>query len=177
MMREQTGLTCIKGILVVNKTYSVPADYDPGGLLPEVECAFRRMAAAARRDGLELCVYSGFRSYDRQTAIYNSYCRRYGQAEADTFSARPGHSEHQTGMAIDVNSASDDFAGTPEAEWLADNSYCYGFVIRYPQGKEHITGFQYEPWHVRYLGRKHAGILHASGLTLEEYLGVDSAYR
>ena len=174
----QTGFTYVNGILVVNKSYSVPATYNPGGLLPEVQAAFARMSAAARDEaGLRLWVYSGFRSYDRQSTIYNNYVGLYGRNVADTFSARPGHSEHQTGMAIDVNCADDSFIGTPEAIWLANNSYKYGFIIRYPQGKQNITGFKYEPWHVRYLGVYNATAVYQSGLTLEEYLKVDSVYR
>lgn len=177
MQKHCAGMTVIRGILVVNKSYSVPASYDPGGLLPEVQQAFCRMARAAQADGLMLRVYSGYRSYERQAAIYSNYCRTHGQAEADTFSARPGHSEHQTGLAIDVNDASEAFAGTPEAAWLAEHCAQFGFIIRYPQGKEAVTGFMYEPWHVRYVGRRCARLLEASGQTLEEYLGVSSVYR
>jgi LAS superfamily LD-carboxypeptidase LdcB len=100
----------------------------------------------------------------------------YGQSTADTFSARPGHSEHQTGLAIDVNSIDDSFAATPESAWLASNAHRYGFIIRYPKGKEHITGYKYESWHIRYLGVDTATAVYNSGLTLEEYLGIDSKY-
>ena len=102
----------------------------------------------------------------------------YGQASADTFSARPGHSEHQTGLAIDVNSVDDSFRGTPEAIWLADNCYKYGFIIRYPEGKEGITGYKYEPWHIRYVGSEIAKKVHDAGsnATLEEIYGLSSQY-
>jgi LAS superfamily LD-carboxypeptidase LdcB len=100
----------------------------------------------------------------------------YGKDATDTFSARPGHSEHQTGMAMDIIEASSAFEGTPAAIWLAENCYKYGFIIRYPKGKENITGYKYEPWHIRYLGKDTAWAVYNSGLTLEEYLGIDSVY-
>ena len=128
---------------------------------------------------LQLSIYlsSGFRSYETQNRIYNNYVSNYGQSSADTFSARPGHSEHQTGLAIDVNSIDDSFADTPEAEWLASHAHEYGFIIRYPKGKESITGYKYEPWHIRYLGVEKATEVYNSGLTLEEFLGIDSEYK
>lgn len=171
------GVTYVDGILIANKTYSLPADYNPMGLTAETQQAFNEMSTDAKKEGICLCVYSGFRSYDYQKQIYNNYVSIYGQATADTFSARAGHSEHQTGMAIDVNCADDSFDGTPEALWLVENSWKYGFIIRYPKGKQHITGYKYEPWHVRYIGRDTAEKVYRSGLTLEEYLGIDSVYR
>ena len=167
----------INGILVVNKSFPLSSDYNPMGLTADTQKAFRKMACSAKKDGICLCVYSGFRSYDYQKQLYNNYVSVYGREAADTFSARAGHSEHQTGLAIDVNCADDSFDGTPEALWLAENSWKYGFIIRYPKGKQHITGYKYEPWHVRYLGRKVAEKVYCSGLTLEEYLGIDSVYR
>ena len=119
---------------------------------------------------------SAFRSYDYQNTLYNNYVSWYGKEQADTFSARAGYSEHQTGLAIDVNTIDDSFAYTPEAVWLAQHAHEYGFIIRYPKGKESITGYQYEPWHIRYLGIETATAVYNSGLTLEEYLGIDSYY-
>ena len=171
------GVTYIDGILIANKSYSLPSDYNPMGLTAETQKAFSEMSAAAAKDGISLFVYSGFRSYSYQEQIYNNYVSIYGRETADTFSARAGHSEHQTGLSIDVNCADDSFDGTPEALWLAENSWKYGFIIRYPKGKQHITGYKYEPWHVRYLGRETAEKVYRSGLTLEEYLGIDSVYR
>ncbi|SHM85198.1 D-alanyl-D-alanine carboxypeptidase [Ruminococcus flavefaciens] len=120
---------------------------------------------------------SGFRSYATQNTIYNNYVASDGVEVADTYSARPGHSEHQTGLAIDVNSISNDFIGTPECEWLAKNAHKYGFIIRYPKGKESITGYRYEPWHIRFVGIDTATAIYNSGLCLEEYLDIDSFYR
>lgn len=173
---EVDGLTYINGVLVVNKTYSVPQDYAPGDLTPECKEAFDELAAAAARDGFNIYVLSGYRSYETQTGLYNRYCARDGQEKADTYSARPGHSEHQTGLAIDVNSVSYSFASTPEGQWIAANSYKYGFIVRYGQNKESLTGYAYEPWHIRYVGVAMAQAVYDSGLCLEEYLGISSVY-
>gem|GEM_PF-796071 len=167
---EVDGVTYINGVLVVNKTYSVPKDYSPGNLTPECSEAFSELVAAAAADGLNIFVASGYRSYATQAGLYDRYCRRDGQAKADTYSARPGHSEHQTGLAIDVNSVSYSFANTPEGQWIAANSYKYGFIVRYGQNKEDITGYAYEPWHIRYVGVAMAQAIYDSGLCLEEYL-------
>lgn len=169
-------VTYINGILVVNKTYGLPADYNPGED-PEARAAFDRMAAAAKAEGLNIYIASGFRSYEHQTRTYSRYVYYDGQANADTYSARPGYSEHQTGLAFDMNSVDDSFAGTPEALWVNEHCHEYGFIVRYQKGKEDITGYQYEPWHVRYLGVENATKVFESGLTLEEYLGIDSKYQ
>lgn len=169
-------VTYINGILVVNKTYGLPADYNPGED-PEARAAFDRMAAAAKEEGLNIYIASGFRSYDHQTRTYSRYVYYDGQENADTYSARPGYSEHQTGLAFDMNSVDDSFAGTPEALWVNEHCHEYGFIVRYQKGKEEITGYQYEPWHVRYLGVDVATDVYNSGLTLEEYLGIDSKYQ
>ena len=172
------GITYVNGILIANKTYALPSTYNPGGLTSETLAAFNEMKAAAYAEkGLSLTVCSGFRSYSYQATIYNNYVARDGKAKADTYSARPGHSEHQTGLAADINYAGDWFNTTPEAAWLAANCWKYGFIIRYPQGKQDITGYKYESWHVRYLGRELAKMVYDSGLTLEEYLGIDSSYK
>lgn len=173
---KQEGLTYIQGILVVNKTYSLPSTYNPG-MNSEAIAAFESMKQAAATDGINLFIVSGFRSYSYQANLYKNYVARSGQAEADRFSARPGHSEHQSGLAMDLNSASSSFAGTKEAIWLANNSYRFGFIVRYPEGKESITGYKYEPWHMRYLGIENAAKVYASGLCLEEYLKIDSNYK
>lgn len=168
-------LTYIQGILIANKTYSLPSDYNPG-LDPTTRAKFNELSAAAAKENLNIYLSSGFRSYDYQKRIYNNYSNIYGSETADTFSARPGHSEHQTGLAIDVNSIDDSFAGTPEAVWLSKHAHEYGFIIRYPADKVDITGYKYEPWHIRYLGVETATAVYNSGLCLEEYLGIDSKY-
>ncbi|MCR5110065.1 MAG: D-alanyl-D-alanine carboxypeptidase family protein [Ruminococcus sp.] len=171
------GVTYVNGILIANKTYGLPSTYAPNGILPDAQTAFNEMQAAARRDGLSLTICSGYRSYTYQRDLYNSYVNRDGKAKADTYSARPGHSEHQTGLAMDINMAGDAFNNTPEAKWLAAHCAEYGFIIRYPQGKQDITGYKYESWHVRYLGKELAREVTDSGLTLEEFLCIDSAYK
>ena len=175
-VKNDSGATYIQGILIVNKTYGLPEDYNPG-LDSEAESAFNTLSEAAANQGLDIYLSSGFRSYETQVRIYESYVDSYGKESADTFSARPGYSEHQTGLVIDVNTIDDSFAGTPEAEWLAKHAHEYGFIIRYPKGKESITGYKYEPWHIRYLGVEKATEVYNSGLTLEEFLGIDSEYK
>lgn len=170
------GITYVNGVLIANKTYALPSTYAPGGLLPEFNTAFAKMQAAAKQDGMSLSICSGYRSYSYQAQLYNNYVARDGKAKADTYSARPGHSEHQSGLAADINYAGDWFNTTPEAKWLAENCYKYGFIIRYPKGKDDITGYKYEGWHIRYLGDELAGLVHDSGLTLEEYFSIDSKY-
>lgn len=165
----------VDGILIVNKTYSIPASYNPGGLTAETQAAFSELVAGAAADGISIWNASGFRSYEYQSSLYWSYVSWYGQATADTFSARPGHSEHQTGMAIDCNIINDSFTGTPAAIWLENHCHEYGFIIRYPYGKQAVTGYKYEPWHIRYIGDK-ATDIYESGLTLEEYYGLTSVY-
>ena len=170
------GITYIQGALIANKSYSLPADFAPG-LDPTCENQFYKMTSAASKQGLYIYFASGYRSYDLQSRLYNDYVARDGQALADTYSARPGHSEHQSGLAIDVNSIDDSFAVTPEAKWLADHCHEYGFILRYPKGKEDITGYQYESWHVRYVGTDLSYAIRNSGLTMEEYFGIDSKYK
>lgn len=164
------GPTYINGILIVNKKYSVPKDF--GGTNSEATNALYSLQSAASLAGFNMPLISGYRSYSRQNTIYNNYVKRYGQATADTFSARPGHSEHQTGLAFDVGKIDDNYGNTSAGMWLKDNAHYYGFIIRYPKGKEHITGYKYEPWHIRYLGVEVATNIYNRGITLEEYLGV-----
>ena len=169
--------TYINGILIVNKSYPLPSTYGPGDLTDECASAFEEMREAAAEQGLELYVSSGFRSYELQSSLYQRYCDNDGQEAADTYSARPGHSEHQTGLAIDLNTITSDFAYTAEGQWVAEHCWEYGFILRYPADKVDITGYMYEPWHIRYLGKATAKAVYESGLCLEEYLGVDSVYR
>ena len=171
--------TYIDGILVANKKYPLPQDYNPGES-KEARTAFEQMATDAKALGFDFVAFSGFRSYEYQTTLYNNYVNRDGKEAADRYSARPGHSEHQTGLAFDIgeNSQQDlwltaEFGETPAGKWLADNAYRYGFILRYPEGKEEITGFMYESWHFRYLGVEKATDVKNTGLTLEEYLSIE----
>lgn len=139
-------------------------------LMPDLE----KLVAAARAAGVTIRVGSGYRSYATQASLFASYARRHGEAAASRFSSRPGHSEHQSGLAVDFAGADqtcwvdDCFEQTAAGKWLAAHAHEYGFILRYPKGKEKITGYQYEPWHFRYVGRELAGALHQSGLTMEE---------
>jgi len=171
------GCTYVGGLLVANKSYPLPSTYSPGGLTSETYNAFIQMQGAASAEGIYIYVRSGFRSYNDQAWIYNGYVSTDGQESADTYSARPGHSEHQTGMAIDVNNTENSFAYSAEGIWLKEHCYEYGFIIRYPENKENITGYQYEPWHIRYVGKWVASAIKESGQCLEEYLGIDSVYK
>lgn len=165
--------TYINGILIVNKDMPLPKDYNPR-LNKTMLLAYYCMKWCALKDGAKLKIISGFRSYEYQKKIHNIYVKEFGEEKANTFSAKPGHSEHQTGLAIDICEDSDQFIGTKEDKWLQENAYRFGFIIRYPKGKEDITGYKYEPWHLRFVGRKHSKNIHNNNLTLEEYLGVVS---
>lgn len=162
-------------ILVANKSYPLSSSFNPGGLTSETEYAFNQLKAAAKKAGYGIYLKSGFRSYGTQKSVYQKWVGVYGQAGADRISARAGHSEHQTGLAIDVNTLDESFGTTPEGKWLAAHAHEFGFIIRYPKGKESITGYSYEPWHIRYIGPL-ASQIYQSGKTLEEFLGIDSRY-
>ena len=180
----KNGMTYIDGYLIANKTYSLPSTYNPGGLTSETSTAASKMFAAAELEGLpHMWAQSGFRSYTTQSSLYNNYAARDGKAAADTYSARPGHSEHQTGLAFDVCATgyaciTSGFNGTTPANWLSKNAYKYGFILRYPQGKTNETGYVYESWHFRYVGTELAEKLYNNGdwITLENYFGIDSVY-
>lgn len=169
------GRTYIDGILIVNKSYPLPASYDPG-LDAEAQSAFERMQEDASDDGLFLYITSGYRSYAEQEVQYGIHVQNKGKDYADRVSARPGFSEHQSGLSMDINSTEDSFADTKEARWIAENCVKYGFIIRFPKDKEDITGYAYEPWHIRYVGIQNAKKISESGLCLEEYLGISSVY-
>ncbi len=165
------GITYVNGILIVNKTYGLPKDYDPK-VNGKALSALKQMQADAKAISLNLPLVSGYRSYTTQENLYNKYVKKDGEEVANTYSAKPGYSEHQTGLAFDVGSVERSFAKTDEAKWLEKNAYLYGFIIRYPKDKTNITGYIYEPWHIRYLGKENAKKVYESGLTLEEYLGI-----
>ena len=162
--------TYIKGILLVNKQYALPRSY--GGTDQTAYNALIKLQDAASRAGYSMPLLSGYRSYDYQAQLYENYVARDGQAAADRYSARPGHSEHQSGLAFDVGDIDYDFGKTARGKWLAAHCAEFGFILRYPQGKESITGYMYEPWHIRYVGINAAKTIMNNSLTLEEYLGV-----
>jgi len=171
------GVTYIDGVLIANKTYSLPSSYG-NGLTKDTMSAFNKMKADATDLGLNIYISSGYRSYYDQKYIYENYVKRDGKEEADTYSARAGHSEHQTGLAFDLNTINAAFAKTEEGKWVSQNCYKYGLILRYPEGKSDITGYIYESWHLRYVGIELATKLYNDGdwLTLEEYYGIDSKY-
>ncbi|MER1996023.1 MAG: M15 family metallopeptidase [Arthrobacter sp.] len=162
----------------------VPEDlHDGGGVLlrPEAAAAYGRLSADAAAAGVGITAVSGFRTADEQARIHASYSASYGNDRADGISARPGHSEHQTGLAVDISNADGTcaleacFEATPAGAWAAENAHRYGFVIRYPAGREAVTGFAYEPWHLRFVGSEIAAELHKTGKTLEEFAGLPAA--
>lgn len=189
---KENDLKIIDDILIVNKSFPLPPSYvpidtyedisnkdaSPFGIVKEAYNKFKEMQADIEVLGLNIWIQSGYRSYNFQNIIYNDYVAKDGQEKADTYSARPGYSEHQTGLAIDLNSVTSDFAETPEFTWINNNAYRYGFILRYPSGKEHITGYKYEPWHLRYVGEELANKLYNNGnwITLEEYYDLPSTY-
>lgn len=184
----------IDDIMMVNKTYGLPESYIPVDTKESCigktgtcnKCinktayeAFNKMRADASSIGLNIYIASGYRPYAGQESIYNRYIKRDGKEAADTYSARPGYSEHQTSYSFDLNSITDSFIKTKEGLWVNDNAYLYGFIIRFPKGKDRITGYKYEPWHLRYVGYDLAKKLYNNGdwISLEEYFGVDSKYQ
>lgn len=186
---EPETVACEDTLVPLDKAHRLPAECVPSDLRElsgelshggsqlmrsEAADAFAELAAAAERDGVGLRAVSAYRSYDAQVSAYEANQAIYGD-DVDRYSARPGHSEHQLGTTVDVSSSNvgydlDAFEGTAEAEWLAANSWRFGFIVSYPEGKEEITGYAYEPWHIRYVGEEPAAAVRESGLTLHEYL-------
>lgn len=169
----ENGCTYVDGILIANKEIGLPEDYDPG-MLPETEEAFKQLQEAAKEEGLNIYEGSSYRNYQYQIQVYNSLVDAYGEEYANRISAKPGYSEHQTGYTVDCNTINQAFIETEEGQWLDKHCHEYGFIIRYPEGKEAITGYDYECWHIRYLGVEIATEIWEQDLTLEEYLDVVS---
>ncbi|HLR79752.1 MAG TPA: D-alanyl-D-alanine carboxypeptidase family protein [Bacillota bacterium] len=181
-------------LALINKEHALPAEYIPEDLVtPDVRFPFtedlpkkqmRKVAARALEDlfkdaddaGLDLFAQSGYRSYERQEAIFAANIEKNGEKAANKYSARPGESEHQSGLTMDVTSPGVEydlviaFEDTPEGKWIKKHASDYGFIIRYPKGKEDITQYQYEPWHLRYVGKKAAKEIMQEDITLEEYV-------
>ena len=173
-----TAPTYVDGVLIANKKYPLPSTFNPGEN-PEARAAYEKMATDAKTAGFELVAFSWFRSFEYQDTLYNNYVNRDGQEKADRYSARPGYSEHQTGLAFDVGEKgkedlwlTEEFGETEAGKWLVENAQNYGFILRYPYGKEEITGYMYESWHFRYVGTELATKIKQANVTLEEYLGV-----
>jgi zinc D-Ala-D-Ala carboxypeptidase len=178
-------------VVVVNKRRPLsPLSFAPGDLVAlggqamraEAAAAMRALIGSASASGVPVTAVSGFRSYETQAALYNNYVAMYGQAAADLISARPGFSEHQTGLTLDIGNPNGAcglqpcFAGTPAGAWAAANAFRFGFIVRYPEGATGITGYSFEPWHLRYVGTDVAGQMRAVGTrTLEEFFGLPAA--
>ncbi|KIQ94155.1 D-alanyl-D-alanine carboxypeptidase [Anoxybacillus thermarum] len=184
-------------LALVNKEQQLPADYKPADLvIPNVPFTFKEtdvekrhmraeaakaleeMFTAAKKQQIILYAVSGYRSYERQQQLFVSEVQRSGKEKAVVAVAMPGKSEHQTGLAIDITSPSVQYTITPafgdtsEGKWVAQHAHEFGFIIRYPKGKEHITKYQYEPWHLRYVGKKAAKVIYEKQITLEEYFQI-----
>ncbi len=180
---EQTDIS-VGNLMLVNKYYYLTEDFEPDDLVTlnakynsganskmrkEAAEHFMEMSDAALLDNISIKNASGYRSYTYQVGLYNRYVQRDGKEAADTYSARPGYSEHQTGLVSDINIVDDSFEKTPAFRWLQENAYKYGFILRFPKDKEYITGYKYESWHYRYVGVEVAKQMHEEDLTLEEY--------
>lgn len=173
-------------LVLVNKYNFLKEDYIPDNLVEITNCvngtrllvkeandAFNMLCNDAINQNLQIRVISSYRSYDYQKNLYNKYVEQDGIDKADTYSARPGHSEHQTGLVIDVDNGKtsfENFESTEEFKWMQENAHKYGFILRYPKGKEEITGYDYESWHYRYVGIEVAQTIHDNNLTLDEYI-------
>lgn len=187
-----------EGILIVaNKNRPLDSEYKPEDLIvPDIKFSFdeehekrymREEAAKALEslfknayeEGKYIFAVSGFRSYNTQKYVFNDLANRLGEEEANKVSARPGQSEHQTGLAMDITSQNvgfrlvEEFGNTDEGKWVESNAHRFGFIIRYPEDKTHITGYKYEPWHLRYVGKDVAEEIYSEQITLEEYFGIE----
>lgn len=174
---DSSEVDMVDGIIIANKGYELPKDFSPGRN-PEAYDAFLQMRQDASKEGITLRLSTTYRSYSAQQHIYRTFVNRAGKERADTYSARAGYSEHQTGLAFDIGGANPDFrlkqalGSMKEGLWMAKNAPGYGFILRYPKGKQDMTGYMYEPWHFRYVGVTLALRITETGLTLDEYLGV-----
>jgi len=175
-----------ESLVLVNKYFKLPADFNQYNLVNMNRAytvndgkqyllagvayeKYVQMSDAAKKDGLSMRVISAYRTEDYQRNLYNNKVRTIGKVNADNYSARPGHSEHQTGLAVDISSTRGTFEYTAEFKWLQKHAHEYGYILRYPRGKEWITGYSYEPWHYRYVGTDAAKIIYEEGITYEEY--------
>lgn len=174
---QVTEPSYINGIMIVNKHFALPKTYNYGED-KEAKQALNTMIKAASKEGLSIRLVSGYRSYQEQVRIYASNVAQQGEYHASIYSARAGFSEHQSGLTFDLGGSVrstdllESFGDTKEGKWLADNAHKYGFIIRFLKDKEEITGYAYEPWHVRYVGVEHSTAIKESGQCLEEYLGL-----
>ena len=190
----KNGAYYVQGYMIANKTYLLASDFVPSNTYKKITSDMNgfcrlcidkeaynnwlNMKSDASAIGLNIWIQSGWRSYDYQNDLYNGYVKSRGKTEADRISARPGASEHQTGLAFDLNSVDSSFINTEEGKWVNKNAYLYGYIIRFPKDKDNETGYKYEPWHIRYVGKDLASKLYNNGdwLSLEAYFGLKSEY-
>ena len=179
IIKNKNGAYNVLGTIIVNKKYGLGENYtykNNQELFDNATNAYNNMKNAAQKDGIYLNIVSRYRSYDVQEYLYKSYEEKY--TNVDTFSAKPGYSEHQTGLAFDLNgedqeiSSNEKFEGTEQYKWLNENAYKYGFILRYPKDKIDITGYKFEPWHYRYVGTEISYALKDRDITLEEYFNL-----
>src|SRR5574344_142686 len=191
----QDGAYYIDNYLIANKTYLLSSSFVPSDTYTKITSdlngfcqtcinneayrAWLEMKADAASLNLNIWIQSGWRSYEYQEELYNRYVSKSGKEAADTYSARGGASEHQTGLAFDLNSVEDSFIDTDEGKWVNNNAYLYGYIIRFPKDKDNETGYKYEPWHIRYVGKELAKKLYNNGswISMENYFGIESKYK
>jgi len=173
------NLKIIRGIVLVNREYGLPKDYYKG-IDPKAESQVNKMLDAAKEEeGLDYTIHSDHRTHNDQKILFEKYTERYGYDRANESSAKPGHSEHETGYTFDICDGAwshylkESFGESEEGIWLRENAHRFGFILRYPKNKTHITGYIYEPWHFRYVGEEHAEEIYKRDITLEEYLLPD----
>ena len=192
-LTKYNGAYYVDGVMIVNKSYPLDNTYQPVDPYKEITSdylygadyldktvmeKFLSMKEDAESAGYELKISSGYRSYKVQVDLYNNYAARDGDIAADTYSARAGYSEHQSGLCFDLNGTNANFLETDTGKWVNEHAANYGFILRFPKDKESETGYNYEAWHFRYLGVELAKKLYNNGdwISLEAYLGVDSKY-
>lgn len=172
-------------LLVINKKHALPPEYVPelttwNGVTLRAEAmeSYKKLISSAKSSGVSLTAISSFRSYVDQEKLFNGYVKEDGQEKAETYSARPGHSEHQSGLAVDIGLPSGNcnlmtcMANTKEGKWLAENAHTFGFIVRYPEDKVEETGYQFEPWHIRFVGTEVAKSIFESGYTMDAFYGI-----
>lgn len=183
-LKKKDGNYYLDDTLIVNKVYPLSKDYNPGAS-DELKSSIDKMIEDAKKEDLDIGIAGdaslyGFRSYSTQETLYNDYVDRDGEKEANKYSAKPGHSEHQSGLTVDIKDNKDSstdlkesFGETSAGKWVEENAHKYGLIIRYPKGKEDVHGYIYEPWHLRHVGEDIAKTVKENSITLEEYFGIN----
>ncbi|MBF0737888.1 D-alanyl-D-alanine carboxypeptidase family protein [Staphylococcus arlettae] len=177
ILTTEDGVTKVNGHVLVNEQYSLPKTYNPGES-KHARRQLNKLLAQAEKEEIDLKYRSGFRSYEEQQKLIKQAIKQDGRQKAYDYTAKPGHSEHQTGLAFDVGTDAPlsnfkkEFGHSKEGRWLAKHAKQYGFIIRYPKGEENWTGYEYEPWHLRYVGDSLAHTIHEEQTSLEKYYNL-----